>query len=202
MTGRRPAEIVTPRNPARQKVRVVQGSVDELMARADVAVERLSGQFHDSVHDDVRKASALVVRARARPEERGAHLAAISDIAHEMRGQGTTFGYPLVTEIATSLFRFLDEGRHGIIDTRGLELVDLHVQALRLVIERDMKGAGDEAARQLVDGLVRASAGLVHRVEEGDGGAAERAASSGVRDDQSDARSASGRKEHERWETC
>ena len=158
MSGKGSVSIFQPRNTAREKVRVVQGSVDELLAKADAAVDKLSDQFDGWARRELARLAHLVATAKAETANRPASLATIAQIAHELRGQGGTFGYPLVTEIAGSLFRFLDERRDGTLGDRALEVLELHADALRVVIEANLKGSPDKLARNLVDGLAEASA--------------------------------------------
>jgi hypothetical protein len=48
-----------------------------------------------------------VAKSREKEENRRAtEFKRINEIAHDMRGQGGTFGYPLVTTVAGSLYTF------------------------------------------------------------------------------------------------
>jgi hypothetical protein len=75
----------------------------------------------------------------------------ISHIAHELRGQGGTFGYPLVTSFASSLFRFT-ENDSAISDER-LMVIKAHCDAIRVVLLQNITGDGGEIGQALVKAL-------------------------------------------------
>lgn len=150
------AEIIWPANDARSKVREVS-SIDGMLARADEAVGTLSADFWDRARADIRHLGLLCRGARADPARRVEHLRAAAALVHEIRGQGGTFDFPLITEVATSLFRFLDDGAE-CMDERGVVVVELHVEAMRLIIDQRLHGRGDAQARAMVDGLAAAAA--------------------------------------------
>ena len=61
-------------------------------------------------------------------------------IAHNVKGQGTSFGYPLMTQIGDSLAILLKLDLND--ESAQLCLVEAHVAALRLVLDQDVKGDG------------------------------------------------------------
>ena len=75
-----------------------------------------------------------------------------------LKGQAATMGYPLVTEVAHSLIDFLDDmkkaNRRLADDPKtALPAVQFHVEALRLLMAKDVKGRGGPTERALIDGL-------------------------------------------------
>jgi hypothetical protein len=69
------------------------------------------------------------------------------DIAHEVRGQGGSFGFPLISAIGDSLCRFLD-GRKSLGE-RELDVVQIHVLAMKAVFRQGLKGEPGELGREL-----------------------------------------------------
>lgn len=74
-------------------------------------------------------------------------------LAHDLRGQGATFGYPLLSEFAGSLTRLLAEGREG--DPLLGQLAGLHVKAIAAVAHGRITGDGGDVGRGLRDGFER-----------------------------------------------
>ena len=95
-----------------------------------------------------------------------AALAAIARRARAMRAQGTTYGYALVTRLAGSLYDFCgrapDRSRGQAAGSDDeVEVIEMHIQALKAVAAGGMTGDGAEAGRELahaVEAAVRAAA--------------------------------------------
>jgi hypothetical protein len=68
-----------------------------------------------------------------------------------MRGQGATFGFDLITAIGASFDRYMQE-RPADKPVSG-ELVRQHVEAIRAVYRRDIKGMGDAVSQAVVAAL-------------------------------------------------
>ena len=93
------------------------------------------------------------------PETWAARKDEARDIAHNLKGQGESFGYPLITAIGQSLLGFLSD--LGEADARGVKIALAHVTALRTVLDKDIRGAGGAAGAALVarlEGLSRPQA--------------------------------------------
>lgn len=80
---------------------------------------------------------------------------ALFGLAHDLRGLGTTLGYPLLTATCDSLCKFLDERD---LATDDLRIVKLHVDMVALVVTNDMQGDGGELGRSLMTDLRHAVA--------------------------------------------
>ncbi len=123
-------EVITPPNKLQGAVaRALDG--DDPVARAEAALAQLSGEFTGWMHDECDQLD----RARRVVQQDG--LAALPRealfrAAHDIKGQAATLGFPLVSEIAGSLCRLIDEAP----DPRRipLDLIDQHVDAVRAVI--------------------------------------------------------------------
>ncbi len=74
-------------------------------------------------------------------------------VVHGLRGQGGSFGYPLVTAVAASLNRFIEARTR--FDTAEMAAIRAHVGALRMVVDERMSGDGGEAGATLQDGLAQ-----------------------------------------------
>ena len=78
---------------------------------------------------------------------RSDHLAEVNRIAHELRGQGGTFGYPLLTLFAKSLYETTAYPCRE--DDANLEICRAHLDTLRAVIREKIEGDGG-VGRQLM----------------------------------------------------
>jgi hypothetical protein len=73
--------------------------------------------------------------------------------AHDLKGLGTTYGYQLITRIAGSLCRLIDDK-----DKRAhapLDLIDAHIDAIKAAVRDDIKTDEHPVGRTLVEELER-----------------------------------------------
>ncbi len=77
--------------------------------------------------------------------------AELCNISHNLKGQGSSFGYPLITQIGLSLNRMLNGLEE--CDPRCAEIAQAHVRALSTVLEKDIQGAGGAGGLALVQRL-------------------------------------------------
>ncbi len=125
----------------------------ETIRRAEEAVGKLASQYREWVRADLKKLREAMASAAAGGEAREAAYAQVRHIAHDLRGQGTTFGYPLVTRIAQSVSHTLKARAPNGDDDRALAA---HVEAIAAVIEGDVSDEGSIEAADIIDGLQRA----------------------------------------------
>ena len=74
--------------------------------------------------------------------------------AHDMKGQGATFGYDLVTDIGNHLCRYIE--RFDNFDEKHMDEIKIHIDALRQVLdERLIHDGGNTGAllKQKVEAL-------------------------------------------------
>jgi hypothetical protein len=72
-------------------------------------------------------------------------------VAHDIKGQGGSFGYHLMTAVGNQLCRFIEN-----CSTWGpaeLDAVKVHIDAMKLVIAQRMEGDGGKVGENLVGGL-------------------------------------------------
>ena len=108
----------------------------DAVARAEAALKNLSGQFAQWMDDELTKLDAARAEIRAKgmtPES----SEALYMRAHDLKGLGATYEFPLVTRIAASLCKLIDSP-----DTRTkapLYLLDAHIDAIKAVVRGDIK---------------------------------------------------------------
>lgn len=142
-------DVITPPNKLRGAVgRATPG--DDPVARAEAALERLSSEFSDWMHDECEQLDKARNRVReagmaAQPRE------ALFRAAHDIKGQADTLGFPLAADVAGSLCRLIEETR----DPRRipLALIDQHVDAVRAIIREHARPHANAVAEKLTRSL-------------------------------------------------
>lgn len=140
-------EIIHP--PNLLKLKVGSGGVDpQSIARAEAAVAELANSYLDWALEDLASLQKHLAAARAEPEEAGRHVQALFQTAHDMKGQGATFDYPLVTQIAKYLCHYV-EGRLDRDSQPDLAVIAAHVDALAVILRQRMSGDGGAVGQKL-----------------------------------------------------
>src|SRR6185295_13019204 len=98
------------------------------VARADDALKAMSGQFQEWLEEE----TACLQDSRIAAEQAGwtnASLETLMSVAHDLKGLGGTYEFPLVTQIAACLCRLIetDAGKAAARAEPGL--VGAHVDA-------------------------------------------------------------------------
>ena len=77
--------------------------------------------------------------------------AQMRQIVHNVKGQGSSFGYPLMTRVGESCSKLLKAVAQP--DAATFKLLAAHVQTLRTVLDQDIKGNGGELGETLASRL-------------------------------------------------
>jgi len=143
--------LIRPRNTMLERMGGrpgVAGKVDEaLLKKAEARITEVGATYLDRVKADLDKLVTLAGQATGDAGNRAAAIAEINLIVHEIRGEGATFGYPLLTKFAGSLFKFTD----GLVDPneRQLALIKAHVDVMSVVAKSGIKGDGGALGAQV-----------------------------------------------------
>ncbi len=124
------------------------------LARAHIALQEMVEDYPDWVKTILHKLSEEHRRAVDTPHERRAQFEKIRRIAHDMKGQGGTFNYQLITDFSDSLYNFTTPNA-GMSDNH-VEIIKAHIDSMRVVIKDRLQGDGGESGQALKQGLQQA----------------------------------------------
>lgn len=146
------AQIIQPPNTLRLKVGGGRfGGIDPAaIAKAEAALKSLSSQFSQWLNDELVKLDA----ARAAVRDRGYTPETSEGIylrAHDLKGLGTTYEYPLITRIAASLCRMTDTAEARA--KAPLFLIDAHIDAIKACVRDEIKDENHPVGRALAEEL-------------------------------------------------
>jgi hypothetical protein len=120
------------------------------IAKAEAALKSLSGNFAQWLQDEIAKLEAARQTVRAEGMTPNT-MESLYLRAHDLKGLGTTYGYPLITRIAASLCVLTDDAEKR---TRAsMALVDAHIDAIRAAVRDDIKADDHPVGRALSEEL-------------------------------------------------
>ncbi len=150
MAKQRRVEVFMPPNTLKAKMGGVGLDVSAVR-RAELAIEELKDEFGTWMVEDVtRLSTARDAYEAGRSRDT---LGTLYRAAHDLKGQGATFDYPLVARMAGLLCKLTDiEGDGKEIP---MNLIDAHVDAIKVIVRQRIKDAGNMTAAVLIAELER-----------------------------------------------
>jgi hypothetical protein len=145
-----PPQVIRPPNPLRAKVGGFGGIDADAIAKAEAALKAMSSQFGQWLQDEIVKLDQAQAEIRAKgytPET----AEALYFRAHDLKGLGATYQYPLVTRIAGSLCRLMDDADKRM--QAPLPILDAHIDAIRAVVRDEIQTDDHPTGRILAETL-------------------------------------------------
>ena len=147
------AEIIDVPNPLKGKVSYGADGVDAAMLeKAEALIANLQGDFVVWVQEDLKRLQQHFDTAKAQPVEERAHaMKEVFGVLHDMKGQGGSFGFPLVTTIANQLCRFMET--RTSFGQAEMDAISLCINSIRLIVAERMSGDGGMKGEKLLKGI-------------------------------------------------
>ena len=146
-------EVINPPNTLKQKVGTGgPGAVDlEALERAEEVIVGMTDSYLNWVAEDLKKIDEAYAKLVAATGDRKKEIDGVFQVSHDIKGQGGSFGYDLMTALGNELCRLIEK-----IDKVGsgeIEAIKLHIDSMKLVIGEDMKGTGGKTGAKVLAGL-------------------------------------------------
>ena len=137
------------------------GIDDAALRRARSAIDKLKRayvtEWAPAAIDELERA---ILIARSSPEQAPEQLDAIFRLAHDMKGQGATFGYAMISDIGGALCNLTD---HRLTATHAeLEAMLANVRAARTIIQNRLEDPDSPEAQSLRDDLLQTVRSHLH----------------------------------------
>lgn len=152
--ARQGVEFVRPPHKIKDKVSMSPTGVNpKTLEQAEKVLTSLGSDYLSWVHDDLHRLQGIYDRLAAAPSaEVKPVLREMFALVHDMKGQGGTFGYTLMTIVSNMLCRLIErlEDRWR---SSYLAVIKVHVDTMRLIIAKEMAGDGGKEGENMVNGL-------------------------------------------------
>jgi hypothetical protein len=127
------------------------GAIDPAaIAKAEAALKSLSGNFTQWLNDEINKLEAARVTVRAEGPT-AENMESLYLRAHDLKGLGATYGFPLITRIAGLLCRLIDDKSKRL--QAPVALIDAHIDAIKAAARDDIKTEEHPVGKILVQEL-------------------------------------------------
>ncbi|PZN98741.1 MAG: Hpt domain-containing protein [Alphaproteobacteria bacterium] len=139
--------MFTPPNTLRMKVGGGFGGIDAgAIAKAEEALKAMSAQFGQWLQDEITKldAAQMAIRTQGLTQETAEGL---YFRAHDLKGLGSTYQYPIVTRMAGSLCKLLDDPARRT--EAPIVLLDAHIDAIKAVVRDEIQTEEHPVGREL-----------------------------------------------------
>lgn len=145
--------MIVPPNNLKKKVKitiVIDGEETEAVDNADAAMDAMSDKFKEWLEDEVNKFDLCRKNmCAARNDE---HMAALHVVAHDVKGQAETMGFPLITLVSASLCKLIEVWENS--ETFPLDQLNNHVDAIKVMLANDIRAKDHPVGKKLTDKLI------------------------------------------------
>jgi hypothetical protein len=122
-----------------------------MLESAEAEITAMESDYSDWVAESIAKLNKGYQALQTQPENHYKIYKVMSRIAVDLKGQGETFGYPLVTELGKSMH---DYTKMNVKPEQSyLELLKSHIDAIGVVVREKIKGDGGEIGHGIMEGL-------------------------------------------------
>jgi hypothetical protein len=147
----KPGQMIPASNSLKLKLGSRFGGIDPAaLAKAEAALKGLADNFGQWMQDELTKLDA----ARERIRGEGYTTETAENLyfrAHDLKGLGATYGYPVVTGIAGSLCRLIDDPATRM--RAPVFLLDAHIDAIKAAVRGNIRENEHPVAQALIKEL-------------------------------------------------
>lgn len=160
------AEVITPPTNLRDKVSISANGVNpEMLEKAEQVIASLSPSYLTWVEDDLRRAQAVLEKIETcSGDDAKPLLAELFTIVHDIKGQGGSFNYVLMTVVGKYLCRFIEAVQDAPRPSHW-PVLRVHVDSLRLIISERMEGDGGATGDRMLRGLAAAITKTIGQID-------------------------------------
>ncbi len=147
-------KIVTPENTLKEKLG--EGGIpSEKIAKAEKTMADSSEKFIDIARGDMTVIAEAITAAKADNKKVEQIIREINAASFELKSNAGMFDYPVVADVATSLYQLTD--MLDDLNTEVIKVLELHYQTLQATIKLGGKLDDTDQTKELIKGLMKAS---------------------------------------------
>ena len=125
----------------------------QAIQRAERAIKKIGEDFPLWARNELDDMDKALIAARQDPDRQEDYIAQIFQRSMELKGHGGLSDYGLISQVSNSLKKFTESRSEA--SPRDVDIIEAHVNAMRVIMIEDTKGDGCEVGRAIVDGLYK-----------------------------------------------
>lgn len=143
-------EFIKPEKHISQRVPKYGGLPPDIaVMRALNATKELTTGYQGWAVDDLQDLWHLFLETVKTKSANRKKIQKMFDVCHEIRGEGGTFGYPLISIVGDSLCKYLDL-KHTMAG-KELDVVRIHILSLKAIFRQKLAGPQSELATTVTE---------------------------------------------------
>jgi chemotaxis protein histidine kinase CheA len=117
------------------------------VARAEAALAAMAVNFDEWLGIEITRMDTAMsaVQSQGRSED---NMEALYHCAHDLKGLGATYGFPIISQIAGTLCRLIDSADRRM--AAPISLVGVHVEAIKAAARNGIRTDDDPVGKALV----------------------------------------------------
>lgn len=134
-------QIINPPNTLRSRLddgKAPKGLDGALLAKAEKALDDAKPQVKEHVQGEIGRLQALMAKVSASQGKDQAALQAMYRVAFELKGQGTSAGFNLITRFGDSLCRYIEALKEP--GAKEIAIIKAHVDSIAAIMSRGIQG--------------------------------------------------------------
>ncbi len=134
-------QIINPPNSLRARVddgKSTKGLDPSLLAKAEKAMDDVKPQVQEHVKGEVGRLQALMSKVSSSEGKDPAAIEEMFRVSFELKGQGTSAGFNLVTRFGDSLCRYIEAQKHP--GAKEIAIMKAHVDSIAAIMARGIQG--------------------------------------------------------------
>ena len=126
---------------------------ENMLSEAENVIASMANEYIIWVKDDIARLDGFFEQFLQKHDDASLHE--MFEISHDMKGQGGSFGYNLITTITGSLCKVIEALRKKKppYEEKEISAVKVHIDAIKMIAAEHIKGDGGDVGRKLVDGI-------------------------------------------------
>jgi HPt (histidine-containing phosphotransfer) domain-containing protein len=130
----------------------VDGSIDPAaVERAEAALARLGERYLTEAQTELGALRQALEKLPPRAEQSRGEIAELARMAHDIAGQGSLFGWPLMSQIGDALQLLLRDRAN--LGPAGRALTQAHLEAMETALRDGIQDTAEPRGQKLLAGL-------------------------------------------------